>query len=808
MFCVGYHGVQPNLQDRKNSIGRREDWKAPFHVFLKMSITSLITTLVSVLVVASASGEEYITARDLLTPKMFPDASFGMAVEGVEDGAEALVTTTGGVFRIRKAMDAIECDQRIPARRRVATLKLPPGSLRGIELIHRSSGAVVFEGAGTTLRINGDSTLMIAPGQDGDIRAELAFAPDCHFGAGGNHNFFDPNGGISFFDNGDSPEPHLELENTPISVTWSWRAGAVFWSVISPPKPFDWDASFRHYAGQGSSHLRYVYPSDGEIEAASKQASILFLHSEMLLWKAWQTDLTPRDPEKLAHVIKTARDRGMKVIVYTTPVWFLKNTPREHEQQIDPTPGPMGTVPHWGRPDNANLFFQQISRVFKEMSLDGFYFDGIFGAPEHLAASYYLTRAARELVGDDGILIYHGTGDAPSIGGSRTYCPSLNAYYNYILRGEGEEKRADPEYVRYFLSSYNLSNSVCLSLYKTDEIPSAEQIDLTLRANVRYPMPLGLLVGDSPERMHFQEHYFSRLTPSLKAEIAGDLARRTGALERKLTRARALRQRLAEERELGKRFKSEDFVAPNMPLRGGYWRFEEPYGLSVFDSSAPQINGIFDGGVVRAKETPASSVARLELGNEHSMEFDGVKGSYVRIGGEEDLNVGTEDFTLEAWIYPRVVKGVGTMTIAGKYISCITDPPDVGYVLGLFPQFGHHNPTYRIHFEGRDSRDLTRVGSEKSFLLESREFAFEEWHHIAGVRDDKEVKLYIDGILVGTAPIPRHWDLSSNQLFTIGAGQASAHGTFITNFDGLIDEVRLTIGEALSPSRFLNSEPE
>ena len=773
-----------------------------------MSITSLITTLVSVLVVASASGEEYITARDLLTPKMFPDASFGMAVEGVEDGAEALVTTTGGVFRIRKAMDAIECDQRIPARRRVATLKLPPGSLRGIELIHRSSGAVVFEGAGTTLRINGDSTLMIAPGQDGDIRAELAFAPDCHFGAGGNHNFFDPNGGISFFDNGDSPEPHLELENTPISVTWSWRAGAVFWSVISPPKPFDWDASFRHYAGQGSSHLRYVYPSDGEIEAASKQASILFLHSEMLLWKAWQTDLTPRDPEKLAHVIKTAHDRGMKVIVYTTPVWFLKNTPREHEQQIDPTPGPMGTVPHWGRPDNANLFFQQISRVFKEMSLDGFYFDGIFGAPEHLAASYYLTRAARELVGDDGILIYHGTGDAPSIGGSRTYCPSLNAYYDYILRGEGEEKRTDPEYVRYFLSSYNLSNSVCLSLYKTDEIPSAEQIDLTLRANVRYPMPLGLLVGDSPERMHFQEHYFSRLTPSLKAEIAGDLALRTGALERKLTRARALRQRYAEERELGKHLVPEDFVAPNMPLRGGHWRFEEPYGLRVFDSSVPQINGIFDGGVVRARMTPAPTLPQRGLVNGHLMEFDGVKGSYVRIGREEDLNVGTEDFTLEAWIYPRVVKGVGTMTIAGKYISGITDPQDVGYVLGLSPQFGHHNLTYKAHFAGRDSRDLTRVGSEKSFLLESHELSFEEWHHIAGARDGVEAKLYIDGILVGTAPIPGHWNLSSNQLFTIGAGQASAHGTFITNFDGLIDEVRLTIGEALSPSRFLNSEPE
>ena len=773
-----------------------------------MSIHRLVTTLMTALVVVAASAEEYITARDLLAPEMFPDASFGMAVENVEDGAAAQVITTGGIFRIRKALDTIECDQRIPARRQVAALKLPAGSLRDIELIHHSSGAVVFEGAGTTLRINGDSTLMIAPGTQGDIRAELSFPPDCHFGAGGNHNFFDPYGGISFFDNGDSPEPHLDLENTPVAVTWGWRAGDVFWSVISPPKPFDWDASYRHYAGQGSSHQQYVYPSDGEIEAASKQASILFLHSEMLLWKAWQTDLTPRHPEKLAHVISTAHERGMKVIVYTTPVWFLKDTPREREQQIDPTPGPMGTVPHWGKPDNADLFFQQISSVFKEMSLDGFYFDGIYGDPEHLAASYHLTRAARELVGGDGVLIYHGTGDTPSIGGSRTYCPSLNAYYDYILRGEGEEKRTDPEYVRYFLSSYNLSNSVCLSLYRTDEIPSTEQIDLTLRANVRYPMPLGLLVGDSPERAHFQEHYFSRLTPSLKAEIAGDLARRTGALDHRLARATDLRRRLAEERELGKHLKPEDFLAPNMPLRGGYWRFEEPYGLGVFDSSAPQINGIIDGGVIRTKTTAAPSVPRLGLVNEHSMEFDGVKGSYVRIGGEADLNVGVEDFTLEAWIYPRVVKGVGTMTIAGKYISGITDPQDVGFVLGLTPQFGHHNPRYRVHFSGRDSRDRARVGSEKSFLVESHELSFEAWHHIAGVRDGEEVKLYIDGIPLGTAPIPAHWDLSSNQLFTIGAGQASDHGTFITNFDGFIDEVRLTIGEALPPSGFLNAKSE
>ena len=79
-----------------------------------MSISSLITSLVSALVIATASAEDFITARDLLAPDIFPDASFGMAVETVEDGAVTEVTTTGSVFRIRKEFDAIECDQRIP----------------------------------------------------------------------------------------------------------------------------------------------------------------------------------------------------------------------------------------------------------------------------------------------------------------------------------------------------------------------------------------------------------------------------------------------------------------------------------------------------------------------------------------------------------------------------------------------------------------------------------------------------------------------------------------------------------------------
>ena len=74
------------------------------------------------------------------------------------------------------------------------------------------------------------------------------------------------------------------------------------------------------------------------------------------------------------------------------------------------------------------------------------------------------------------------------------------------------------------------------------------------------------------------------------------------------------------------------------------------------------------------------------------MKFDGVKGSYVRIGREEDLNVGMEDFTLEAWIYPRIVKSVGSMMIAGKNVSGITDPPGCRLRAGAIPAIRSPQP--------------------------------------------------------------------------------------------------------------------
>ena len=63
--------------------GKRERAKVSFRVVFKMSICHLITVLMTLRVVSGVPAEEFVTARDLLAPEMFPDTSFGMAIERV-----------------------------------------------------------------------------------------------------------------------------------------------------------------------------------------------------------------------------------------------------------------------------------------------------------------------------------------------------------------------------------------------------------------------------------------------------------------------------------------------------------------------------------------------------------------------------------------------------------------------------------------------------------------------------------------------------------------------------------------------------
>lgn len=743
-----------------------------------------------------ASTDVPVNAQYLLKPGVFPNAQFGMSVKSVEDGSMARVVTTGAEFLINKELDTIKCTQRISRHRNVSTISLPKGTLSNIRLSSRTSGAAIFSGGSTTLRINGDSLLMLKPGKSGDIKADLGFFPDIHFEYLGNHNFFDPYGGISFFENGNQPNSKMkaDLDTRNVSVTWPWKRGQIFWISVSPPKPFDWDASIKkRIVETGSSTM--LFPPDSEIKRLSQYGNILRIHSEPM-WKGWQTELVPKDMSEWNRVIKTAHEYGMKVIPYSGPGWFLKGTP--YESKAKPLYDASIGVIAWGQPHNELIFLDQIRRVVKEFHSGGLYFDGIYQMPEHLAAAYHLVRSARELLGEEGILIYHGSGDTPSNGMAKTFCPPLNAHCDFVFKGEGDETNTDPGYIRYFLGTYNTSNSIALycNAGGGGYTPPDSRMKLMRNANIRIPLGSAYMPVD-----FMSKNYWPYLTPDLKDKIMPYLTSHTGIFQAKLKREKELSERIARDIELGADLKAENFAVSGTNYKGGYWRFEEIGGRTAFNSvSDKAAHATLDGAVFRSDRVFGAKIPVLGLSNKQSMEFDGSEKSFVVLDQGPDLDVGTDDFTLEAWICPRSAKN--RPVIAGKSISGITKPADTGYALSLRSHFdttsGEEQFSVEFTVANIDGKTLfTIVGSG---LL-----SFNEWHHVAGVRKGREIQLFVDGVKVNSIGLAGEANFTSDQRFGIGCARGGGGGGFYGSFDGYIDEVRLTIGKGLSPSEFLNA---
>lgn len=482
---------------------------------------------------AKAEDQQY-SPQHLLSAEVLAEADMGMAVEEATDGPRAKVVTTGATFTLDKASGTIVCRQRIATERDVATLHLPAGVLRGAKLEHSTSGAAIFRSSEAVVRVNGDSLVMLQLTAGGEVRAELAFTPDFHNRFKGSFNFFDPLGGISFFEHGTEPPCVFSAAKDPVTVRWQVRAGEVLWAAVSPPKAFDWDQSVNlRVIVHGSSDDRYMYPSDLTIHRMKEAlgATVLYLHNEVG-WEHWQLSLVPRNRPEYQRVMQTAREKGLKTIVYASPHFFLKGTAQEATADKDEHKGHGTFTGH-----NAGEYLAQATRIVREFETDGLYFDEIYSNPKALATQYWLTRMSRRLVGD-GPLFFHSTTDVLGDGHAGLTCPPLNAYFDVVYKGEGEWTRFEPGYTRYILGQHNTSNSIGVQITDDRYIPTARQIDYWLRhANVRFFMQHSMI--HTGTAAVFREPYFLRLGPALRDELEPDLRKPTGVF-------RDFRQSIAE----------------------------------------------------------------------------------------------------------------------------------------------------------------------------------------------------------------------------------------------------------------------
>lgn len=217
-----------------------------------------------------------------------------------------------------------------------------------------------------------------------------------------------------------------------------------------------------------------------------------------------------------------------------------------------------------------------------------------------------------------------------------------------------------------------------------------------------------------------------------------------------------------------------------------YWRFEEGSGLVAHDSSGNGNHGTLIGGAVFSSNVPWNPVPQTGAPNLYSLQLNGSDAA-VSAPDSPTLRPGT-GFTVEAMIN--------------------TKNPSLGWV--IFGKQFHSGTNNSVALEIKGGSlifQLTNASNQPSFVSIAAPTEKDVWHHVAGEWDGSNMMLFLDGILVRSAPFsgPIGWDINpvligADNDATLGGGPRCCW------FNGLIDEVRLS-DYALPPGDF-TSMPE
>ena len=162
--------------------------------------------------------------------------------------------------------------------------------------------------------------------------------------------------------------------------------------------------------------------------------------------------------------------------------------------------------------------------------------------------------------------------------------------------------------------------------------------------------------------------------------------------------------------------------------------------------------------------------AAIQVGNGHYVVVD-----------SEALELPKGPMTVECWCKPKKL---------AERSGLISKTEQSGY--GLFLDDGH--PKFLIFL----GDEYVRTHADKRLL------AVDRWHHLAGVFDGREVRLYADGKLVDSAS--GQATRVVNHLPLVIGGEMDRNGTIASPYDGLVDAVRISTvarydGPAFTPER-------
>ena len=212
----------------------------------------------------------------------------------------------------------------------------------------------------------------------------------------------------------------------------------------------------------------------------------------------------------------------------------------------------------------------------------------------------------------------------------------------------------------------------------------------------------------------------------------------------------------------------------------GNWHLDEERGQRAFDSSFFAKQGQLGSTPALDSNDPSWTLRRFDTAALH---FDGID-DYVRVPAAKNLE--PRQLSVEAWVQatdPGVLKYI----VAKSAISC-------------------HAAAYSLETENNGLTFFVAKGDGVTFAASpsvGSEIWDGKWHHVVGTFNEKVVRLFVDGIEVGTgtpAPFSIDYSLFPHQEMYIGDYDGDQEcPQFDYNFPGNIDEVRVW-RKALSPA--------
>jgi hypothetical protein len=164
----------------------------------------------------------------------------------------------------------------------------------------------------------------------------------------------------------------------------------------------------------------------------------------------------------------------------------------------------------------------------------------------------------------------------------------------------------------------------------------------------------------------------------------------------------------------------------------------------------------------------------LQAQSNNCLDFDGLD-DYLLVGDVNDL--GTNDFTIEAWINCESTAGIGQFVIC-KGLTSVGTPVNAGYGL-------------RINDANMNDVDFQIGGTTTTKEVSAISLTTNNWHHIAGVRSGIYMYLYVDGVLVASDSTTTVFNVNTDIPLSIGAHDKGGFSSVAEFMNGSIDEVRI-----------------